>query len=85
MLHVLNCALISLGNVCYCVCVLFVKDVLLLSQIFTNSAIVAVLRCVSIAWCTLTQLYSFIFDLTLSTQKWSVVPGAYFGILRVRF
>lgn len=43
MQHVLKCALISLGNVCYCVRVLLVKDVLLLSQIFTNSATVAVL------------------------------------------
>lgn len=41
--HVFKCALISLGNVCYCVRVLFVKDVLLLSQIFTISATVAVL------------------------------------------
>lgn len=43
MQHVLKCALISLGTICYCVCVLFVKDVLLLSQIFTDSATVAVL------------------------------------------
>lgn len=41
--HVFKCALISLGNVCCCVCVLFVKNVVLLSQIFTNSATVAVL------------------------------------------
>lgn len=41
--HVFKCALISLGNVCCCVCVLFVKDVVLLSQIFTDSATVAVL------------------------------------------
>lgn len=41
--HVLKCALISLGNVCTCVYVLFVEDVLLLTQIFTNSATVAVL------------------------------------------
>lgn len=43
MQHVLKCALISLRRVCYCVFVLFVKDVLLLLQIFTNSATVAVL------------------------------------------
>lgn len=43
MQHVVKCALISLGNVCYCVCVLFVTDILLLSQIFTSSATVAVL------------------------------------------